>query len=249
MRALLFVAFILILGAATVDEAGAFLFSPFRAKFEPSGDGANQLFTVENNTDQPATVQIRITAREVNVEGGEQNIDDEKDFAIYPAQLVLEPHARRSVRVQWMGDPNLKEEKAFRIVAEQLPVNLDQEKPKTSAVRFLVSYRGALFVTPPGLASDVTLDFAGETHNSAGKKMLEIVLHNRGAQHALLRNLKLAIKDDKGNTVTLAGEDELKDVTGETILAGHRRELTMPWPQGLAGIPRHIDFTFDKGAF
>ncbi len=248
MRKLFFV-FVLMLSVVVVQEAHAFRFSPFRVKFEPSGAGANQLFTVENNTSAPASVQIRIVTREMDVDGGEKNTDAEKDFAIYPAQMVLKPHAKRSVRVQWMGDPGLKEEKAYRIIAEQLPVNLDKEKPKTSAVKFLVTYRGALFVTPPGLAHNVTLDFSGTTQDATGRKMLEIVLHNRGTQHALLRNLKLDIKDDKGNSVSLAGENQLKGVTGEGILAKHRRRFLIPRPEGLAGKVKQIDFTFDKQAF
>lgn len=248
MHKLLFV-FILAFSAVSVQEAQAFRFSPFRAKFEPSGAGANQLFTVENDTNAPASVQIRIVTREVDVDGGEKNADAEKDFAIYPAQMVLKPHTKRSVRVQWLGDSILKEEKAYRIIAEQLPVNLDKERPKTSTVKFLVSYRGALFVTPPGLAHNVTLDFSGTTQNATGKKMLEIVLHNRGTQHALLRNLKFDIKDDKGNTVSLAGESQLKGVTGEGILAKHRRRFMVPRPDGLVGKVKRIDFTFDKQAF
>lgn len=249
MRTLLLFVFVLAFSVAAVDEANAFRFSPFRAKFAPSGDGANQLFTVENNTGEPASVQIRITTRDVDVDGGEKNADAEKDFMIYPAQLVLEPHASRSVRVQWVGNPNLKEEKAYRIIAEQLPVNLDKKKPKNSAVKFLVSYRGALFVTPQGLAHNVTLDFSGTTQDATGKKVLEIVLHNRGTQHALLRDLKLNIRDDKNNSVSLSGEDQLKGVTGEGILAGHRRQFFIPRPEGLSGKVKHIDFTFDKQAF
>lgn len=249
MRALLLFVFILTFSVAAVHEASAFRFSPFRAKFEPSGVGANQLFTVENNTGEPTSVQIRIMTRDVDVDGGEKNADAEKDFMIYPAQLVLKPHASRSVRVQWVGDPNLKEEKAYRIIAEQLPVNLDKKKPKTSTVKFLVSYRGALFVTPPGLAHNVTLDFSGTTQDATGRKILEIVLHNRGTQHAMLRDLKLDIRDDKGNTVSLAGESQLKGITGEGILAKHRRRFMIPRPEGLSGKVKHIDFTFDKQAF
>ncbi len=249
MRHILSFVFVLMFSAVVAQEAHAFRFSPFRVKFEPSGAGANQLFTVENNSNAPTSVQIRIMTREVDVDGGEKNADAEKDFTIFPAQMVLEPNAKRSVRVQWAGDPKLKEEKAYRIIAEQLPVNLDKEKPKTSAVKFLVSYRGALFVTPPGLAHNVTLDFSGATQDATGKKMLEIVLHNRGTQHALLRNLKLDIKDDKGNTVSLAGENQLKGITGEGILAKHRRRFMIPWPKGLAGKLKQIDFAFDKQAF
>lgn len=248
MRKLFFV-FVLMLSVVVVQEAYALRFSPFRVKFEPSGAGANQLFTVENDTNAPASVQIRIVTREVDVDGGEKNADAEKDFTIYPAQMVLKPHATRSVRVQWLGDPKLKEEKAYRIIAEQLPVNLDKQKPKTSAVKFLVTYRGALFVTPPGLAHNVTLDFTGTTQDATGKKMLEIVLHNRGTQHALLRNLKLDIKDDKGNSVSLAGQSQLKGITGEGILAKHRRRFLIPRPTELTGKVKHIDFTFDKQAF
>src|SRR6266481_3531785 len=176
MRGLLFLTLVPISLIMAITDADAFRFSPFRATFDPSGDGANQLFTVENNTDVPASGQIRVTTRDVDVDGGEKNAEDEKDFAIYPAQMVLEPHASRSVRVQWIGDPNLKEEKSYRIIAEQLPVNLDKEKPKTSTVKFLVSYRGALFVTPPGLSSNVTVDFSGIVSDAAGQKRLEIVL-------------------------------------------------------------------------
>lgn len=240
---------VLTISALVALDAQAFRFSPFRAKFEPSGAGANQLFTVENNSSARTSVQIRIMTREIDIDGGEKNADAEKDFNIYPAQLVLEPGAKRSVRVQWVGDPKLKEERAYRIIAEQLPVHLDKQKPKTSSVKFLVSYRGALFVTPPGLAHNVTLDFSGTTQDAAGNKMLDIVLHNRGTQHALLRNLKLHIKDDKGNIVSLTGEKQLDGVTGESILARHRRQFIIPRPKELTGKVKQIDFTFDKQAF
>ena len=104
---------ILILTFAFVGEANAFRFSPFRAKFEPSGPEANKLFTVENNSDQPASVEIRVTTRKVDVSGVEKNENAEKDFVVYPAQLVLKPRESRTVRIQWAGDPELKEEKAM----------------------------------------------------------------------------------------------------------------------------------------
>lgn len=244
---------ILLLSAAalalTAGDADAFRFSPFRAKFEPTGAESNQLFLVENNTAAPVSVQIRIANRAIHVDGGETTRDNEKDFAIYPAQMILQPNSDRSVRVQWTGDPNLKEERAYRIIAEQLPVNLSQEKPRSSSVKFLVSYHGALFVTPPGLAQNVTLDFFGVSQEPEQKRMLELVLHNRGAQHALLRSLKLEIKDDKGNVVTLADERALKGMTGETILAKHRRRFLLPWPRNLHGAPKQVAFSFDKQAF
>ena len=78
--------------------------------------------------------------------------------------------------------------------------------------------------------------------------MLELVLHNRGTQHALLRDLKLSIKDDRGNVVALADE-KLKGIIGETILAKHRRRFLLPWPRNLHGTPKQVEFMFDKQAF
>ena len=235
--------------ALTADDAGALRFSPFRVKFEPSGAESNQLFQVENNTAAPTAVQIRMADRQIDVDGGETMRDNEKDFAIYPAQMILPPQSTRSVRVQWIGDPNLKEERAYRIIAEQLPVALSKDKPKSSSVKVLVSYHGALFVTPPGLSHNVTLDFFGVTQEPEQKRMLELVLHNRGTQHALLRDLKLSIKDDRGNVVALADETVLKGMTGESILAKQRRRFLLPWPRKLHGVPKQVEFTFDKQAF
>jgi len=249
MRHIAFLLLIVALFPLTADDASAFRFSPFRAKFEPSGPESNQLFQVENNTAVPASVQIRIANRQVDVDGGETMQDNEKDFSIYPAQMILPPQSTRSVRVQWIGDPNLKEERAYRIIAEQLPVNLSKEKPKSSGVKVLVSYHGALFVTPPGLSQNVTLDFFGVTQEPEQRRMLELVLHNRGTQHALLRNLKLSIKDDRANVVALADETALKGMTGETILATQRRRFRLPWPRSLHGTPKQVEFTFDKQAF
>ena len=248
MRIFLLTVFALAFSVVTIHEASAFTFVPFRAKFEPSGANANRLFTVDNNTNEPATVQIRIMHRDLDLDGHETDIPAENDFIIYPAQMVLKPHTKRSVRVQWVGPPSLKEEKVYRIIAEQLPVNLDKTHPRKSSVKFLVSYHGALFVTPPGLSHNVKLDFVGTT-TVKDKKVLDIVLHNRGNMHAMLRNLELRITDSKSNTVTLTGEDQLKGMLGETILGKHRRQFILPFPENLTGKVTKVDFTFDKRSF
>jgi P pilus assembly chaperone PapD len=83
--------------AFAVGEGSAFRLSPFRSKFEPSGPESNQLFLVENNTGAPASVQIRIADRQIDVDGGETIRDNEKDFTIYPAQMILQSNSNRSV--------------------------------------------------------------------------------------------------------------------------------------------------------
>jgi len=238
-----------LLAVASIEEAQAFRFSPFRARFAPSGPGANQLFSVENNADTPATVQISVVTREADVDGTEKNSAAENDFAIYPAQLILQPGEQRSVRIQWLGAPDLKTERAYRVVAEQLPVNLNRDQPHTSQVKFLTTYRAALFVTPAGLSQEVVLDFFGREYDTQHDKFIEVVFHNRGTQHALLRDLKLEMKDDANHTVTLSGEKQLQGLTGEGVLTGHRRRFLLPWPTEMTGKLTTINFSYDKQAF
>ena len=114
--------------------------------------------------------------------------------------MILPPQSTRSVRVQWIGDPNLKEERAYRIIAEQLPVNLSKEKPKSSSVKILVSYHGALFVTPPGLSQNVTPDFFGVNSNPKSKFVI--------------------------TSVEKAGNDY--KVTGDLTMIGQTKSVTFP---------------------
>ena len=175
-----------------------------------------------------------------------KNEDDETDFTVTPAQITVEPHKNRSVRIQWVGATNLKGENAYRVIAEQLPDKPDKEKTATektekdkpdtektdtektdkektahTEVKFRVIYNTALFVSPQGLSQRVTLDSFAAIKDAKEEKVLKVVLDNQGTQHALLRNLKLTLTDAKDNTVSLSG-DQLKNMTGETILAGYK---------------------------
>ncbi len=226
---LLAVASVLFLG---VRPAAAFRIVPFSANFAPSGSGASQTFRVDNDSDQPVAVQVSIQHREMGPDGKEQLTDAEDEFAVFPAQLVLLAKQGQTVRVQWLGDATLKSERAYRIIAEQLPVPVALPPGSNAQISMIVRYEGTIYVAPPGLKPDLVV--AGvEPVAASGPRKLAVTVENRGGAHALLGDLTLALRANDGTAVTL-NDPQLKGMAGENILAGHTRRFELPWPAGLS---------------
>src|SRR5688572_9827505 len=104
--------------------------------------------------------------RQVSVDGQEQGSNADDDFLVYPAQILLEPGGRQTVRVTWLGDPAPGQELPYRLLAEQLPIEQiwpDAGLRPTVAVGKLVilyRYKGSAYIRPRGVKPDVVLEEA-----------------------------------------------------------------------------------------
>lgn len=232
---------------ALLPASNAFTLTPITMEFAPSGRGANQAFQVENPSDQPVAVQISMLSREVDLDGKERNAPAEDDFVVYPAQVLLKPKQVQTVRVQWVGTAKPKKELTYRILAEELPIDLTKEQPSGSAVsghiKVVVRYLGSVYIVPKGARANVMLDSTASEIGEDGTRKLVLVFHNRGTAHVLLSGLKLTFQAG-GKTVNL-GPDDLKGVAGANLLAGNKRRFVVPWPTELPEGPVQSSFDFD----
>lgn len=228
--ALLALALTLALG---IHTASALKVVPFVAEFAPKGTGANQTFQVQNDTDQPAAVQLTMVHRDMDENGQEKLTDAEDDFTVFPPQMVLLPNESRAVRVQWLGDPAPKTELTYRLIVEQLPVELSQVPQRGGQVRITVRYETAIYVLPQGAKGDVVVASAEAAKGANGANMLALTLTNSGSAHALVQAPVVTLKPASGAPVTLNTEDQLKGMINENILAGHSRRFLVPWPASL----------------
>ena len=242
-------ALFLLLGSLLLPvQAHAFRFIPFTADFTPSGPGANQTFRVENNSSEPIAVEISVHRRAMNLDGSDALTPAEDDFVVFPAQVVLQAQESQIVRVQWAGDAAPKHELAYRIIAEQLPVELGPPAGTGGAVKILVRYVGSIYVLPAGARSDVALESARPHVGADGQKQLAVTLHNRGTSHAILSGLKLRVRAQgapEGATRVL-DEAALAGFAGENVLALQRRQFLLAWPAGVPEGPVQVDFEFDR---
>lgn len=219
----------------------AFRLTPMVIHFSPEGNKATQVLTLENPGAEKVPIQIEAFVRTTNAKGEEVRTKSD-DFNIYPEQVVLLPNEKRNVRITWAGDIKGSEEKAFRIIASQLPVDFKDRnaEPKKNGVNltFLLQYVASAYVTPKEAVAKIKIK---EIKKIDGKK-ISVTVINEGTAHKVLHPKSLKIfsgetflaeispateldsinllpKDEK--TVTLATSKDIsgKNLRGELILA------------------------------
>lgn len=228
---------------------GSFDFSPIIANLTPTGSGASASFIVQNADDTKLPVQISIVHRNPDIEGKEEHketpdIDDL--FQIYPAQIILAPKERRTVRITWIGDPKPKKELAFRMIAEELPIDLEENKTYTkpvAKVRIATRYIGSLYVTPPGARADLVTK-ATASDEKPQKLILEV--ENIGTAHKVLADIQMKLTAMQGGAEYEFSKQELQPFATQNVLAGRTRKFTLEWPKGFPVGPVKVALAVPK---
>ncbi len=211
------------LAALLCGPAAALTFTPIEMDFSPSGRGATQTFRLNNNDAEPAAVEITVRSRAMARNGEDMLEDAEDQFNIFPAQVVLQPGQTQSVRVQYVGSAGIEHEKAFRLIAEQLPIDVGQTQQNGGRMRLLVKYVASLYVQPRNAKPVVAVSEARWAQDN-GQRWLEIELRNEGSSRKILKNAQLQL-----GTLTLSGA-ALKGLEGENLLARTTRVFRIPAP-------------------
>ncbi|WLT38255.1 hypothetical protein NON20_22650 [Synechocystis sp. B12] len=184
----------------------------------------------------------------MSIDGTEELPPAEEDFIVFPPQIILMPNQLQAVRVVWVGDSAPSKELPYRIIAEQVPVEaiertIDQPvEDRIVDIKVLFKYLGTIYITPPNASSKVILDSAESLVSEDGIKKLVLNFENQGTAHKLLTGLEINLISE-GKTVTLSGDEQLKGVIGENILAGNKRRFVLPWPKELPVGPVTATFT------
>lgn len=134
-------------------------------------------------------------------------------------------------------------ELSYRLIAEQLPIDLEKSKNKKASIKVLLRYMAALYVNSNDYSSEVNFLGLKKADNK-----LAFEFENKGKRHQVLANLHLKIIDEKKKKeVSLAPED-LKGMTGENILAESKRIFLLPREGKLADIDpsSKVKISFDK---
>ncbi len=225
----------------------AIKFRPMNGYLAPSGKKATTSFSVINQSNKDhAAVQITIADRIIDEYGKETAVENTTDFMVYPSQIILKPGETQTVRVSWTGRPDIEQEQAYRIIAEQLPIDLqERESDGKGAIKIMMRFVAGLYVTPKNARPEIELlSVEGDD-----EKRLHLVFSNKGSRHEYLRNLSLKLTSynddgslDSDNSVSLSAE-ELPKVAGENMLSGLTRQFTIPWPEKLP--QGEISATFD----
>ena len=212
----------------------AFRLTPIVMDFDPSGRGAVRNFELFNEAAEDVPVELSLVVREMNLDGEETLRTVSDDFVVFPAQAILKPGQTQVVQVRWIGDATPARELAFRIVAEQLPVDLDRVREPGALIRMLVRYEGSIYVVPKDAKPAIALESAKRAVDPSGVPKLELVMTNDGSSHGIIKEPSLTLTGAAGSSVTLAG-DALASMHNTNVLAKAKRRYVLPWPAGLSG--------------
>lgn len=213
---------------------------PISASLAPSGRDATKDIKVINGGTAPIAIEVTMVTRQQNLDGSEQRKVADSEFVIYPQQMVIKAKSSQNVRIQWLGEPNVKIERNYRFIIKQIPVNLEYASAAPKAVKFNLIMEGSLYIQPASAKSDITVGNA-----TIQGKMVNLILENQGTSHSLLKNVKLTL-NQSGRQIELNKED-VPQVEGKNILAGARRSFIIPLPSGIrAGQPVTASVKYDE---
>jgi fimbrial chaperone protein len=178
------------------------------------------LFYLENDSDQPIAVTATLLKRSMDKNGVESNEKILDELTIYPTQLIIPSGEKRSVKVTWVGKtiPNI--ETSYRLVAEQLPIDIEKSKKKNASIKVLLRYVAALYVSPEDVSSEITLK-----KFEVDEKNVIFTIDNAGKKHQVLSKLEMKVFGKQ--SVELSSED-LKGMSGENVLAMSERLFSFP---------------------
>ncbi|MBC7538952.1 MAG: molecular chaperone [Bacteriovorax sp.] len=221
----------------------AFKFSPMSSSIGVKGNDSSALYFLENDTDQSIAVQVNLVKREMDINGVESNPKISNELTLYPTQLIIPPNEKRSVKVAWVGKELPTKELAYRLIAEQLPIELEKNKNKKASIKVLLRYVAALYVKAEDYSSDIKV---AEVKNV--EKKISILIENVGKKHQVLANLNLKFIDEKKKKEILLTVDDLKGMSGENVLADSKRIFIFPMTGKFSEISStdKVKISFDK---
>lgn len=209
--------------ASLAFAAHAISFTPIEVDFSPSGRATTQVFRLENTTAEPTAVEVSVKSRKMERNGEDTLGDADDQFTIFPAQVVLQPGQVQTIRVQYTGPAAIDSERAFRLIAEQLPIDVGQAPQNGGRMRLLVKYVASAYVVPGNVKAILSVQDVQSVSDSKGK-WLDVTVSNEGTTRKVMREAKLVF-----GGITLEGA-AVKGLVGENILAKTTRTFRIPAP-------------------
>lgn len=210
-------------------SAHALLLSPMSASLSPTGDGATRSFELTNQFDKSIAVQLSVAER-IQESNGKETIkkssEISKSFVLFPASFTLKPREKRVVRLAWRGDSQLDRELNYRLIAEQLPISGEREKTsndRSAMVNLLMKYIAAVYITPSDARPQIEI-----IQTRRDKSLMKLRIKNIGKKHQILR--KFSLQWDGGSI----SHEQLRELSGQNILAGQERDFEFTWPKSMA---------------
>ncbi len=231
--------------ASVIADQGYYL-SPSSLSLIHDGSPVSGSFEVVSTGNEPVALEISILERRMDIHGFEDRPSAENDFLVYPPQILLQPGDTQAIRLTWLGTADVDFERAYRLIADQLPIKFGNQKNDNRDmvvnINSLFRYVATVYVTPDSAHPEIQLKASHRAVEESDKLVLSF--ENSGTAHQLLRDLRVTLEAG-GKRVSL-GPSDMPNVTGQNVLARHKREFLLPWPSQLPVSELEVSFDVRK---
>lgn len=196
----------------------SFKFNPMSQSLELSEGKKTAQFTVENDTAENMAIELSVKERKMDHHGKEE-LPATTELSIFPPQIIIPPKEKRTIRVLWNGGLDIPVERSFRVVAEQLPLNVDKKKRGTG-IQMLMNYMAAFYVTPANAEAKINASV-----ESVKNGEITLKVQNTGNKHQIIYRPELTFK--KASKKWTFKEKDLAGFAGENVLAKSERIFSL----------------------
>lgn len=209
-----------------MSAAGAMSVSPMHVEMVSAGKYSRAQVSVANNSNNPLPVEAIIQRLSLDENGKQQISKAGEDFLVMPPQAIIPPGGRQNFRVQWLGDPLMRQSESFVLMINQVPVKLRKHQ---SGVQVVMGLGVMINVAPPKGAPELKVVATGIATDKSGRKVPTITVQNTSNMHALLPEAEISLSS--GNWSQRLPANSLSNGIGVGLVQpGRKRKFTLPVP-------------------
>ena len=239
MRAYVTLATIALAMVVHATPVEAFSLEPLSHTFGVRTEERIHTFRITNNQPQQVSVRVRVTTRDHDLAGNEVRGAADDHWVVFPRQLTLAPEGSQAVRVQYTGPGELERERAYRLVAEQLPVDFSGGD-RSTGINVIFRFEGSLYVAPARAAADIVVTAVERWMVDQEFRGFMLRVENQGDAHGIVQRLSVRLRrlNESGEPIKewVVPQEELSPFLGNNILAGRALSASVvaskEWEEG-----------------
>jgi len=240
--------------------------TPMVTELATTGAASTARIQVGNETNAALPFEAKVVKITWHEDGSRTESPADEDFLVFPPQGLIGAGAHQIVRVQWLGDPQMKGSESFYLEVKQLPIQIDAKADTSqrpvAKIQMVYDIKALMVVAPRGAkaavrvlsAEPATLESKPSDGAAPTAKPLppspavKVVLENDGQRHALMGGVTWIFEgeglDGKPQRLVVKSSAALAAIgVGYLPPEGGRRVLTVAVEKAFGPGPIKVSFT------
>jgi fimbrial chaperone protein len=205
-----------------------------------TGGGQNRIISVVNDGAKPLPIEIVVSSMELNENGDSTTKPAGDDFLVFPPQALVPPGATQNFRIQWVGDPQIRQSQSYVFSVNQVPVRMPAG---ASGVQVVFNFATIVTVAPRDGKAAISLVGTALGKDDRGKQRPALTVKNPGNLHARLTDATISLSS--GTWSATLRPDQLRQTMGMGLVQpGKTRRFLLPVdvPANAGPITASIDY-------